>query len=191
MDPQQWMGAVRMRVKTADKNITSNPHHSRPSVNILRSKKLYVCNKHIHNRGILNLKHHFWPKYESIIHNNASSSEKVHPLLSSHIRIHICLEQFWTVVSCLICTYFSPASDEITFSLEKAILWIEDLRLKNVLMMDLFLTKTQLFISQFVNWWTGEVWITCGLLWCFYQLFEQNNNNLHFYKTMLLVCLTG
>ncbi len=25
--------------------------------------------------------------------------------------------------------------------------------------------------SQDVNWWTGLVWITCGLLWCFYQLF--------------------
>ncbi len=26
MDPQQWMGAVIMRVQTADKNTTSNPH---------------------------------------------------------------------------------------------------------------------------------------------------------------------
>ncbi len=37
--------------------------------------------------------------------------------------------------------------------------------------MDLFLTNMQLFASQDVNWWTGVVWITCGLLWCFYQLF--------------------
>ncbi len=29
----------------------------------------------------------------------------------------------------------------------------------------------QLFTSQEVNWWTGVIWITCGLLWCFYQLF--------------------
>ncbi len=28
----------------------------------------------------------------------------------------------------------------------------------------------QLFTSQDINWWTGVVWITCGLLWCFYQL---------------------
>ncbi len=41
------------------------------------------------------------------------------------------------------------------------------LKLKNVLMMDLF----QLLSSPDVNWWTGVVWITCGLLWCFYQLF--------------------
>ncbi len=33
--------------------------------------------------------------------------------------------------------------------------------------MDLF----QLLSSQDINWWTGVVWITCGLLWCFYQLF--------------------
>ncbi len=31
--------------------------------------------------------------------------------------------------------------------------------------------KKQLITSQNVNWWTGVVWITCGLLWCFYQLF--------------------
>ncbi len=37
--------------------------------------------------------------------------------------------------------------------------------------MDLFLTNMQLFPSQDVNWWTGVVCITCGLLWCFYQLF--------------------
>ncbi len=25
---------------------------------------------------------------------------------------------------------------------------------------------------QNINWWTGVIMITCGLLWCFYQLFE-------------------
>ncbi len=40
-----------------------------------------------------------------------------------------------------------------------------------VLMMDLFITNMQLLASQDVNWWSGVVWITCGLLWCFYQLF--------------------
>ncbi len=37
--------------------------------------------------------------------------------------------------------------------------------------MNLFITNTQLFISQDVNWRTGVVWIFCGVLWCFYQLF--------------------
>ena len=38
---------------------------------------------------------------------------------------------------------------------------------KNILMLDVF----QLLSSPDVNWWTGVLWITCGLLWCFYQLF--------------------
>ncbi len=32
------MGAVRMRVQTTDKNITINPHHSSPSINVLPSQ---------------------------------------------------------------------------------------------------------------------------------------------------------
>ncbi len=32
--------------------------------------------------------------------------------------------------------------------------------------------STRNFSSQDINWdWTGVFWITCGLLWCFYQLF--------------------
>ncbi len=34
-------------------------------------------------------------------------------------------------------------------------------------MMDLFITNMQLFTLQDVNWSTGVVWITCGLLWGF------------------------
>ncbi len=30
---------------------------------------------------------------------------------------------------------------------------------------------TSCSFSQDMNCWTGVVWITCGLLWCFYQLF--------------------
>ncbi len=44
MDPLQWMGAVRMRVQTADKNITII-HTTSPSVNDLRRQKLRVCKK--------------------------------------------------------------------------------------------------------------------------------------------------
>ncbi len=40
------MGAVRMRVQTADKNITIT--HTSPSVNILWSEKLRVRKKQIH-----------------------------------------------------------------------------------------------------------------------------------------------
>ncbi len=55
---------------------------------------------------------------------------------------------------------------ELVFYLE-AMFWS-----KNVLMVDFFIIiNMQLFMSQYVNWWTGVVWFTCGLLWCFYQLF--------------------
>ncbi len=33
------------------------------------------------------------------------------------------------------------------------------------------LTNAYLFSSHDINWWTGVVWITCRLLWCFYQVF--------------------
>ncbi len=55
---------------------------------------------------------------------------------------------------------------------KRYLLWIMDfwILVKNALIMDLFLINTQLLSSPDVNWWTGVVWITCGLLWCFYQL---------------------
>ncbi len=67
-------------------------------------------------------------------------------------------------------------SHVVVLSLEKEILWIEDsyfslkqwFEIKNIIMN---LSSTQNFTSQDVNWWTGVVGITCGLLWCFYQLF--------------------
>ncbi len=56
----------------------------------------------------------------------------------------------------------------------QAFLWIltrkQEFKSLNILMMDLFLTNMQLLASQDVNWWTGVMWITSGLLWCFYQL---------------------
>ncbi len=64
---------------------------------------------------------------------------------------------------------------------KKAIVWIEksyfikkqwfEVNNINNNLDELFLINMQLFSSRDVNWWTGVVWITCGLLWCFYQLF--------------------
>ncbi len=66
------MGAVRMRVQTADKNITiihTTPVHQLTSWE--DKSCVFVQNKSIkYNCELL-------PKYESIIHNNASSSEEV------------------------------------------------------------------------------------------------------------------
>ncbi len=49
--------------------------------------------------------------------------------------------------------------------------WKQWFKMKNIIMMNLFPKNMQLFASQDINCWTGVVWITCGLLWCFYQLF--------------------
>ncbi len=58
-----------------------------------------------------------------------------------------------------------------TFSPEGSVImdygWKKQFEVKNILMMNLFLTNMQLFTSQVFNWWTGVVWITCGWLWCF------------------------
>ncbi len=92
----------------------------------------------------------------------------VHPLLSSHIKIypHICLELYVLACKrCLICAYFSPDSDGMTFSL----LWIMDLKasIKNALM-DLFLTNTKLH-SMF----------NCGLMWCFISCLDSHSDGTH------------
>ncbi len=72
----------------------------------------------------------------------------------------------FTFRRCLICVDLSHDSDQMTFSLEKAILWI--MTPKKILM-DLFLTNMQLLASQDDNWWTGldYLWIIV----MFYQLF--------------------
>ncbi len=47
MDPLQWMGAVRMRVQTADKNITI---HKNPAYQLMSCKVescIFVINKYI------------------------------------------------------------------------------------------------------------------------------------------------
>jgi len=75
----------------------------------------------------------------AIIHNNASCSEKVHPLFSSHIKLHrhICLELFWTVFTCLIYAHFSPDPHETLhwrkqyYGYYGAILWISILAKSN------------------------------------------------------------
>jgi len=44
----------------------------------------------------------------------------------------------------------------------------DDLKLK---WLNGFVSYMQIVTSEDVNWCTGVMWITCGLLWCFYQLF--------------------
>ncbi len=83
-------------------------------------------------------------------------------LRSSEIRMSLFLHQIWRNVSLHHC--LSNGCSAVNGCRQN-----ESPRIlaKNILMMDLF----QLLSSQDVNWWTGVVWITCGLLWCFYQQF--------------------
>ncbi len=52
------------------------------------------------------------------------------------------------------------------------------LKFENALM-NLFFTNMQLLSSQDINWWTGVVWITCGLLWWFYQCLDSHSDGTH------------
>ncbi len=75
MDPLQWMGAVRMRVQTADKNITII--HTTP-VHQFMSCEAKIC-VFARNKCIIKIFFNFKQllKYESSIYNIASSNEKV------------------------------------------------------------------------------------------------------------------
>ncbi len=61
-----------------------------------------VCEKQIHH---FNFKPSLLAIYKSIIHDNTSSSEKVHPLLCSHIKSTQIFfsELIWTVFACKQC----------------------------------------------------------------------------------------
>ncbi len=45
--------------------------------------------------------------------------------------------------------------------------------------MDLFLISMQFLASLDINWWTGVVWITCGLLWCFISCLDSHSDGTH------------
>ncbi len=83
MDALQWMGAVRMRVQTADTNITII--HTTPVQQLTswEAKKLHVYKKQIHHQDALTLNH----RLTSVIHNNASSSAQIkHRLLVKRVQ---------------------------------------------------------------------------------------------------------
>ncbi len=66
----------------------------------------------------------------------------------------------------------------------EALLWARILTRRDILMMDLFLTNMQLFVSQDVNWWTGVVWISCVLLWCFISCLDSHSDGTHSLQMM-------
>ncbi len=164
MDPLQWMGAVRIRIQTACKNIKimHNYHNTNLSINSLWSEMLCVCKKQICHQDILTLTCCLWTQ----VHDNASSSEKVHPLLSSYIIIHHVL----AFKCCFIHAFFYSDSDKQTFN-GFFLLWIQDLYFSRKQRFEVKKNHLNLFIDLLQ---TCSLWITCitcGLLWHFYQLF--------------------
>ncbi len=115
----------------------------------------------------------------TINHNNASSSENVYLLLSlttksTHMFVKKCYGLF-SLVNCAWSVHISPLIQaRLFFQHRKQYYWTGILATvwskKKILL--ICLLQTQLLASLDVNWWSGVVWITCGLLWCFYQMFK-------------------
>ncbi len=123
MDPLQWNG---LPSEWESKQLIK--HHNNPQVihttpvhqfMFWEVKAVFLRNKSIIKTVFFSTSNHcFRLKYESMIHNNPSSIEKVHLLLSLTSKsTYILLEPVWTVLACkqcLICADFSPDSDQMT-----------------------------------------------------------------------------
>ncbi len=94
------------------------------------------------------------------------------------IRREICTDQT------LFTSENSPKHGWTFYWRGEALLWARILTRSDILMMDLFLTNMQLFVSQDVNWWTGVVWITCVLLWCFISCLDSHSDGTHSLQMM-------
>ncbi len=82
MDPLQWMGAVRIRVQTADKKHHNNPQviHTNPVhqlMSCIMKSCLFVRNKSITKFKVLTLNCRFCPKYPSLIYTGTSQKIRI------------------------------------------------------------------------------------------------------------------
>ncbi len=77
---------------------------------------------------------------------------------------------FWLNYESYIYNIHFP-SEKVILSMEKYSMHMQTKHVYKPKTPDSLITDTQLFPSQDVNWWMWDVWITCGSLWCFYQLF--------------------
>ncbi len=104
--------------------------------------------------------------------------KKIHPPLSSHkIHQHICLDPFDLLAVLDLCIFMSwfiqdhgiilylPLHDHYGYRTH-ILAGSNGLKLKNVLMVDLFLTNRQRFASQDINWWSCvdncDAFISCS-----------------------------
>ncbi len=147
------------------KLITSNPHRSGPSGNVLLREKLCVCRTKIHRRDVFNFKL-LIPAKIWVLYALQWSSHLV------WIR-----REIWTPFIIenspkQICGWILMWKDNRrwTFHWRKCYygLWSEGLKI-NTLQMDLFVLLQTCSFSLLKTLTDGLEW--CGLLWCFYQLF--------------------
>ncbi len=99
MFPLQWMGAVRMRVQTADKNITVI--HTTPVHQLMYHEAkscVFVGNTYI--KACLTLNCCFQLIYESSIHNTSLSSENVSREKSAQIKHRLLARALQQVYMC-------------------------------------------------------------------------------------------
>ncbi len=173
MDALQWMGAVRMGVQTADKNITiihTTPDHQLMSCEVKGC--VLITNKTL--KMFLTSNHCFHQKYESSIHNIAFSSEKAvsSELGEKYAQIKHCLHAK-TVVNKYVCVLWCErTTGDVLFHWRKHHYgsWTCILARRDILKLKC--------LDEFVSYKhtafrikNAVVWITCGVLWCFYQLF--------------------
>ncbi len=131
------------------------------------------------NVCVCNICRNFFTSNKSSIHNISSSGEKGYLVW---IRREICTDQalFMSknrakeVYTIMRVDFDVRGQQAIDFLIEWRVIMDSYFSWKqrfNVKVKLVSYTNTEPFVSQEVNWWTGPVWITCGLLWCFYQLF--------------------
>ncbi len=98
-------------------------------------------------------------KIPSSLHNIALSSEKV---CLVWIRWERCTDQD-SFISYMWVDFDVGAQQGMDFFPEGSVImdygWKKQFEVKNILMMNLFLTNMQRFASQVFNWWTGVMWI--------------------------------
>ncbi len=130
-----------------------------------------VKKQHVYKKLFLStfftLNSRFWLKYKSIIHNNTSSSQTVHPLSSSHIKIITYLFRN-IVLTCLEpCIFPSWFIWDVFFTAESDIMDRGPaLKLKTTWWIS-FLQTHSFSLHRLLT----DGLELCGLLWCFYQLF--------------------
>ncbi len=115
-------GIVHTKMK-----IYSPSNHPRVYFFIRTYLETIVCKKQIHHKGVLTLNCRFWPKYKSIIHNNAYSSEKVQPLLSlTKPPTYLFLDCYNLYLLLDLCIFLSWFRQDDFFTAESNIVDIEE-----------------------------------------------------------------